>query len=129
MMYTTLSVNLAESAWNTALDAWQDWSDATFDDEYRQALLTLVEGLSMLVGYLVGFTYHWLLLQCTKATHDGLAAAVQAVPVLSGCWVAPFVTIEATQYPEACWQGISSAVSAAILDYELAWACAAEPLE
>lgn len=128
-MYPTLSVNPTESFWNNALDAWQNWSDATFDDEYREAILTLVEGLSRLTGYLVGVVCCWLLLQCAKTARYWLAAAVQAVPVQSGWWSAPFVEIEATQYPEACWQGISSAVSAAILDYELAWAWAAEPLE
>jgi len=114
---------------HNGLDACQEWSDATFDDEYRQALLTLLEGLATLTGYLVGFAYSWLLLQCAKTARSWLSEVVQAVPVQSGWWSAPFVEIEATQYPEVCWQGISSAVSAAILDYELAWAWAAEPLE
>ncbi|KPQ31486.1 MAG: hypothetical protein HLUCCA11_23620 [Phormidesmis priestleyi Ana] len=54
MMYSTLSVTPTESVWNNALDAWQGWSNVTFDDEYREALLTLLEGLATLIGYLVG---------------------------------------------------------------------------
>jgi hypothetical protein len=128
MMYSTISVNTAESAWNNALDAWQDWSDATFDDRYREAILTLVAGLANLVGYLAGFAYGWLLLQCLKIACYWLIESAQAVPVLNGLWRVPFVAIEAMQYPEDCWQSIAPAVSSAILDYELAWACAAEPL-
>jgi hypothetical protein len=135
MMYSTISVNTAESAWNNALDAWQDWSDATFDDQYREAILTLVAGLAKFVGYLAGFTCSWLLLQCLKIACYWLIESAQAVPVLNGWWRAPFVEIEAVQYPDYCWQvmarpskGTAPAVSSAILDYELAWACAAEPL-
>jgi hypothetical protein len=128
MMYSTISVNTAEPAWNNALDAWQDWSDSTFDDRYREAILTLVEGLSALVGYLAGFAYGWLLLQCLKTACYWLIEAAQAVPVVNGWWRAPFVEIDATQYLDHCWQAIAPAVSSAILDYELDWACAAEPL-
>lgn len=127
-MYSTISVHTAESAFNDALAAWQDWSDATFDEQYRAAILTLIEGLATLTGYLIGFACCWLVLQCMKIVRYWLSEAGQAVPVLHGWWVAPFVEVEATQYPEICWQGIAPAVSAAILDYELEWACAAEPL-
>ena len=73
MIYTTLSVNPAKFSWNNGLDACQEWSDATFDDEYRQALLTLLEGLATLTGYLVGFAYSWLLLQCAKTARSWLS--------------------------------------------------------
>jgi hypothetical protein len=135
MMYSTISVNTAESAWNNALDAWQDWSDATFDDQYREAILTLVAGLARLVGYLAGFAYGWLTLQCLKTACYWLIEAVQAVPVVNGWWRARFVEIKATQYPEYCWQamakpskGTAPAVLSAIFDYELEWACAAESM-
>ena len=71
----------------------------------------------------------WLALQLVKTVRYWLAEAVQAVPVLYGWWKAPFVEIQATQYPESCWQAIAPAALAAILDCELDWACAAESLE
>ena len=126
MMYPTISVNTAESAWNNAIDAWQDWSDTTFDEQYRKAILTLVAGLATLVGYLVGFAYYWSMLQLTKTTRYWLSEAAQAAPVLHGWWVAPFVVIEPTQYPDDCWQAIAPTALKAILDYELDWAVAAE---
>ncbi len=126
MMYPTISVNTAESAWNNAIDAWQDWSEATFDEQYREAILTLVAGLATLVGYLIGCGYCWLVLQLMKTARHWLTEAVQAIPVLRGWWVAPFVVIEPTRYPDDCWQVIAPAVSQAILDYELDWAIAAE---
>ena len=126
MMYPTISVNTAESAWNNAINAWQDWSDTTFDEQYRQAILTLVSGLATLVGYLAGFACCWSMLQLTKTARYWLAEAVQAVPVLHGWWVAPFVVIEPTQYPEYCWQAIAPVTLKAILNDELSWEIAAE---
>ena len=113
---------------NNLLDGWQAWSDATFDDKYREAILTLIEGVSRLVVYLVGLTYYWLKLQTLRTVRYWLSEAVQAVPVLDGRWKAPFVQIAPTQYPERCWQAISQATAMAILDYELHWAWDAEPL-
>lgn len=110
----------------TALDAWQDWSDATSDDKYREAILTLIEGLVTLVGYLAGFAYCWLVLQCVRTVRYWLTEAVQAIPVLRGWWAAPSIEVSPTQYPESCWQVIAPATLAAILDDELDWACAAE---
>lgn len=127
---------VAVSTWATIqiisselLDQAQDWSDKKFDDKYREAVLTLVAGLALLTGYFVGFVYRWLLLQLMKTGRYWLAEAAQAVPVLCGWWAAPFIETQATQYPESCWQAISAAALAAILDCELDWACAAEPLE
>jgi hypothetical protein len=128
-MYSTISVNPAESTWNNALDVWQDWSDAAFSDHLRAIILNFIESLAVLVGYLVGFSYGWSILQCVKTARYGLAEAMQAAPVLRGWWSAPFVHIETTLYPEACWQAMAPATVAAILDYELAWACAAEAWE
>ena len=128
-MFATISIHTAKSTWSNALDAWQDWSDATFDDKYRAAILTLVEGLATLIGYLIGFAYGWLYLQCVKTARYWLAEVVQAVLVLSGWWTVPFVEVVTTQYPDICWQAIAPAVTAAILDYELSWACAAETME
>ena len=127
-MNSTISISAAPSTLNSALETWQDWSDTTFDDQYREAILTLVAGLARLVGYLIGCAYCWLVLQCTKTVRYWLSEAVQAVPVLRGWWMAPSIEIEATQYPESCWQAIAPAVSQAILDYELDWAIAAEPI-
>ena len=76
---------------NNLLDGWQAWSDATFDDKYREAILTLVEGVSRLVVYLVGLTYYWLKLQTLRTVRYWLSEAVQAVPVLNSWWRAPFV--------------------------------------
>lgn len=127
-MYLTISVNTAEPAFNDALAAWQDWSDATFDDQYRAAILTLIEGLASLTGYLIGVACCWLLLQCVRTVRYWLAEAVQAVPVLHGWWRAPSIEAKATQYPESCWQAIAPAVTQAILDYELEWAIGAEAI-
>ena len=99
-MNSTISISAAPSTLNSALETWQDWSDTTFDDQYREAILTLVAGLARLVGYLIGCAYCWLVLQCTKTTRYWLSEAVQAVPVLRGWWIAPSIEIEATQYPE-----------------------------
>lgn len=131
MMYPTISVNTAESAWNNAIDAWQDWSEATFDDQYREAILTLVAGLATLVGYLAGVACCWSMLQLMKTARYWLTDAVQAVPVLNGWWRPPFVETIATQYPECCWQAVAPTVAAAILDYELSWAvdAAAIPID
>ena len=136
-MNSTLPIPTTLSTLTDALDAWQDWSDVTFDDKYREAILTLVVGVAMLTGYLVGFGYHWLLLQLVKTVRYWLEEAVQAVPVLYGWWAAPFIETQATHYPESCWQvlaesfqgRIAPAALAAILDYELDWAWAAEPLK
>ncbi len=128
-MNSTLPSSVNPSTLTDAVDAWQDWSDTTFDDKYREAMLTLVAGVALLIGYLVEFVYHWLALQLVKTVRYWLAEAVQAVPVLYGWWKAPFVEIQATQYPESCWQAIAPAALAAILDCELDWACAAESLE
>ena len=125
-MYSPISIRTAETAFSHALDTWQDWSDATFDDRYRAAILTLLEGLAALVGYLIGCACCWLVLQCMKTVRYWLTEAVQAVPVLNGWWVAPFVVIEPTQYPEYCWQVIAPVTLKAILDDELSWAIAAE---
>ena len=125
-MNSTISISAAPSTLNSALETWQDWSDTTFDDQYREAILTLVAGLARLVGYLVGFAYYWSMLQLTKTTRYWLSEAAQAVPVLHGWWVAPFVVIEPTQYPDNCWQAITPTALKAILDYELDWAVAAE---
>ena len=113
---------------NNLLDRWQAWSDATFDDKYREAILTLVEGVLRLVVYLMGLAYYWLKLQTIRTVRYWLSEAVQAVPVLNGWWRAPFVAIVPTQYAESCWQAINAAVASAILDYELDWAWDAEPL-
>ncbi|CAN5656353.1 hypothetical protein BH23CYA1_BH23CYA1_16720 [soil metagenome] len=130
-MYPTISITSAESTWNNALDAWQDWSDTTFDQQYREAILTLVAGLATLAGYLIGYACCWLLLQLVKTVRYWLTDAVQAVPVLNGWWKAPFVEISATQYPEFCWQAIAPTTLNAILDYELSWAveAAAIPID
>ena len=122
------SLAAAQETLNHLLDRWQVWSDATFDDKYREAILTLVEGISRLAIYLVGMAYYWLKLQTIRTVRYWLAAAVQAVPVLNGWWQAPFVAITPTQYAESCWQAIAPAVATEILDYELDWAWAAEPL-
>ena len=114
---------------NNLLDRWQAWSDATFDDKYREAVLTLVEGILRLVVYLAGLAYYWLKLQTIRTVRYWLSAAVQAVPVLNGWWRAPFVKIAPTQYPERCWCAIARTVAAEILDYELDWAWDAEPLK
>ena len=113
---------------NNLLDRWQAWSDATFDDKYREAILTLIEGVLRLAVYLAGLTYYWLKLQTLRTVRYWLSEAVQAVPVLNSWWRAPFVAIAPTQYPESCWQAISQATAMAILDYELDWAWDAEPL-
>lgn len=63
-MNSTLPSSVTPSTLTDALDAWQDWSDTTFDDKYREAILTLVAGVALLIGYLVEFVYHWLALQC-----------------------------------------------------------------
>ena len=125
-MNSTISISAAPSTLNSALETWQDWSDTTFDDQYREAILTLVAGLARLVGYLIGCAYCWLVLQLMKTARYWLTEAVQAIPVLRGWWVAPFVVIEPTQYPEYCWQAIAPAVLKAILDDELSWAVDAE---
>lgn len=133
-MYPTISITSAESAWNNAIDVWQDWSEATFDQQYRQAILTLVAGLATLAGYITGFACYWLLLQITKTTRYWLTDAVQAVPVLNGWWRAPFVKVSATQYPEHCWQALTESLQGriapgtlkAIYDDELSWAITAE---
>jgi len=136
MMYPTfpISVSLTKITLYNALNAWQNWSDTTFDDKYREAILTLVGGVTTLVGYLVGCAYCWLALQLTKTVRCWLTEAVQAVPVLNGWWAAPFVEIKPTQYPEICWQALAEslqgriipAVAEDILDYELCWAGNAE---
>ena len=106
-MNSTISISTAPSTLNSALETWQDWSDTTFDDQYREAILTLVAGLARLVGYLTGFIYcwRWLVLQCMKTTRYWLVEAVQAVPVLHGWWRAPSIEIEMMQYPESCLAG------------------------
>ena len=125
-MNSTISISTVPSAFDNALNAWQDWSDNTFDDQYREAILTLTEGLATLAGYLTGFAYCWSMLQLVKTVRYWLAEAAQAVPVLHGWWVAPFVVIEPTQYPEDCWQAIAPATFKAIFNDELSWAVAAE---
>jgi hypothetical protein len=132
-MNSTIFIPSVSSTFHDAFEAWQDWSNDTSDDQYRAAILTLVEGLAALTGYLLGFVCCWLLLQLVKTARYWLAEAVQAVPVLNGWWVAPCVEIAAMQYPESCWQamaqpskGIAPAVTKAVLDYELSWAVAAE---
>ena len=125
-MNSTISISTVPSAFDNALNAWQNWSDATFDNQYREAILTLTEGLATLVGYLTGFAYWWSMLQLVKTVRYWLAEAAQAVPVLHGWWVAPFVVIEPTQYPEDCWQAIAPATLEAIFNDELSWAVAAE---
>ena len=122
------SISTANLTVNNLLDRWQAWSDATFDDRYRTAILTLVEGVLRLAVYLAGLTYYWLKLQTLRTVRYWLSEAVQAVPVLNSWWRAPFVAITPTQYPESCWQAIDAAVAYAILDYELDWAWDAEPL-
>lgn len=140
MAYSTLpvsvSVSLTKTTLDNALNAWQNWSDATFDDKYREAILTLIGGVTTLVGYLTGFACCWLALQLTKTARYWLTEAVQAVPVLNGWWSAPFVEIQPTQYPEICWQALAEPLQGRIapetdediLDYELSWAETAEPL-
>ena len=130
MMYPTFPVSIATAnhTVNNLLDRWQAWSDTTFDDKYRAAMLTLIEGVSRLVVYLVGLTYYWLKLQTLRTVRYWLFEAVQAVPVFNGWWRVPFVKIAPTQYAESCWQAIDATVASAILDYELDWAWDAEPL-
>ena len=123
-----VSTSTANLALHNALDAWQAWSDTTFDSKYREAILTLVEGLAQLAVYLAGTAYYWLNLQVVRTVRYWLSAAEQAVPVLNGWWKAPFVKIQAVSYPESCWREIAPAVAADILDYELSWAGDAEPL-
>jgi hypothetical protein len=123
---STIFIPTVSSTLHDALEAWQNWSDVTFDDKYRTAILTLVEGLAALAGYFLGFVYCWLLLQLVKTARYWLAEAVQAVPVLNGWWVAPSVEIAATQYPEYCWQAMAPAVTNAILNDEMKCAVAAE---
>lgn len=123
-----ISIPTAKSTLNNALDVWQAWSETTFDDKYREAILTLVEGLLQLVVYLVGMAYYWLQLQVVRTVRYWLSEAVQAVSVLNGWWKAPFIEVQATQYPESCWRGIASTVTADILDYELSFATSAELL-
>ena len=107
------------------LDTAQAWSDRTFDNQYRAAVLTLIEGLALLVGYVVGYAYSWLRLQCMTAVRYGLSEAVQSVPVSEGWWSAPFVVFEPTPYPAYCWQALSQSVNAGILAYELSFAVGA----
>ena len=121
-MHVTLPINPAESPWHNALDTWQAWSDATFDEQYSAALLTLVEGLATLTGYLIGFTYCWLTLQLMTSACYGLSEAIQVVPVLNSWWTAPFIQLQPTPYPDSCWQAVAPAVAQAIFDYELSWA-------
>ncbi len=125
-MNSTISISAVPSTLDNALDAWQDWSDTTFDQQYREAILTLVDGMATLVGYLAGFAYCWLLLQTVRTVRCWLTAAEQSVPVLNGWWKAPFFEVSPTQYLDYCWQAIAPAALAAILADELDWACAAE---
>jgi hypothetical protein len=127
-MNSTIFVPTVSSTLQDLFEAWQNWSDVTFDDKYRAAILTLVEGLATVVGYLTGCVCCWLLLQLVKTARYWLVEAIQAVPVLNGWWVAPSVEIAATRYPESCWQAIAPAVTQAILNDELSWVIAAEDI-
>ena len=57
------SLATVQTTVNNLLDRWQAWSDTTFDDKYRAAILTLIEGVLRLAVYLAGLTYYWLKLQ------------------------------------------------------------------
>ena len=120
------ALDIAQSTCNELIDQAQDWSDKTFDNQYREAILTLVEGVVLLIGYLAGFLYSWLRLQVVKTHRYWLARTVQAVPVLNGWWSAPSVLLELVTYAERCWQAITPTVNTDILDYELSYAFAAE---
>ena len=120
------ALDLAQSTCTELIDQVQDWSDKAFDNKYREAILTLVEGAVLLIGYLAGYLYGWLRLQVLKTHRYWLAEAVQAVPVLRGWWSAPSVLLERITYAEDCWQAITPTVSADILDYELSHAVDAE---
>lgn len=123
-----ISISTVHLTFHNALDTWQVWSDTTFDDKYRAALVTILEGLAQLVAYLTGTAYYWLQLQVVRTVRYWLSDAVQAVPVLNGWWTVPFFTIPPMQYPESCWRATAPAVAVDILDYELSWAETAEPL-
>lgn len=117
LIYKELVVQ-AQDWSNKNFDQWQRWSNETFDNEYREAILTLVAGVALLVGYTAGYAYGWLKLQVIIAVGYWLADAVQAVPVHAGWWQTPFIVLKPVVSLESYWQ----VVEQDILNYELSWA-------